>query len=52
MSYPEFISFKFNQLVVIDHSVFLVNKIIDFNPNEISATKVELIQVSDVDNLK
>jgi hypothetical protein len=52
MSYPEFISFKFNQLVVIDHSVFLVNKIIDFNPNEISATKVELIQVSDVNNLK
>lgn len=52
MSYPEFISFKFNQLVVIDHSVFLVNKIIDFNPNEISATRVELIQISDVDNLK
>lgn len=52
MSYPEFISFKFNNLVVIDHSVFLVNKIIDFNPNSTSATKVELIQISDAASLK
>lgn len=52
MSYPEFINFKFNQLWVIDHCVFLVNKIIDFNPNQVGPTKVELVQISDVDNLK
>jgi len=52
MSYPEFINFKFNQLFVIDNCVFLVNKIIDFNPNSTESTKVELIQISDVNNLK
>lgn len=46
MSYPEFINFKFNQLFVIDNNVFLVNKIIDFNPNSPEPTKVELIQVN------
>lgn len=52
MSYPDFINFKFNQLFVIDNNVFLVNKIIDFNPNSTAPTKVELIQISDVNNLK
>lgn len=52
MSYPEFINFKFNQLFVIDNCTFLVNKIIDFNPNSTEPTKVELIQISDVDNLR
>lgn len=51
MSYPEFINFKFNQLFVIDNNVFLVNRIIDFNPNSTAPTKVELIQISDVTNL-
>lgn len=51
MSFPEFIKFKFNQLFVIDNNVFLVNRVIDFNPNENTATKVELIQISDVRNL-
>lgn len=52
MTYPDFINFKFNQLFVIDNCVFLVNKIIDFNPNSTEPTKVELIQISDVNNLK
>lgn len=52
ISYPEFINFKFNQLFVIDNCTFLVNKIIDFNPNSTEPTKVELIQISDADNLK
>jgi len=52
MSYPDFINFKFNQLFVIDNCTFLVNKIIDFNPNSTAPTKVELIQISDVENLK
>lgn len=52
MSYPEFINFKFNQLFVIDNCTFLVNKIIDFNPNSSDPTQVELIQISDVNNLK
>ena len=51
MSYPEFINFKFNQLFVIDQNVFLVNKIVDFNPNSTEPTKVELIQISDVASL-
>ena len=52
MTYPEFINFKFNQLFIIDNVTFLVNKIIDFNPNSQSPTKVELIEVSDVTNLQ
>lgn len=52
MSYPEFINFKFNQLFVIDNNVFLVNKIMDFNPNSTEPTKVELLQISDVKNLR
>lgn len=52
MSYPEFINFKFNQLLIIDGSQFLVNKIIDFNPNSDEPTKVELIQISNSNNLK
>lgn len=51
MSYPEFINFKFNQLFVIDNCTFLVNKIIDFNPNSTEPTKVELIQIDNVNNL-
>ena len=52
MSYPEFINFKFNTLFVIEGSLFLVNKIIDFNPNSDNPTKVELIQISNINNLK
>jgi rubredoxin len=52
MSYPEFINFKFNQLFVIDNVTFLVNKIIDFNPNNPGPTKVELIEISDPGNLQ
>lgn len=52
MSYPEFINFRFNQLFVIENNLFLVNKIVDFNPNSNEPTKVELFQITDVDNLK
>ena len=52
MSYPDFINFKFNQLFVIDDNVFLVNKIIDFNPNSTEPTKVELIEIGEVANLR
>lgn len=51
MSYPEYINFKFDQLFVIDNNIFLVNKIIDFNPNSTEPTKVELIQITNVANL-
>lgn len=51
MSYPEFISFKFNQLFLIDGAQFLVNKIVDFNPNTDEPTKVELIQIQEKANL-
>lgn len=52
MTYPEFINFKFNQLFVIDNVTFLVNKIIDFNPNNPGPTKVELIEISNPNNLQ
>lgn len=52
MSYPDYINFKFNQLLVIDGCTFLVNKVIDFNPNSTEPTKVELLQIQDPGNLK
>ena len=51
MSYPEFINFRFNEGFVIDGNLFLVNKIIDFNPNSTESTKVELIQIDNWYNL-
>lgn len=37
--------FKFNKFIYIDGVLYLVNKIIDYNPNSTQATKCELIQV-------
>lgn len=52
LTYPEFIGYKFNNLFFIENSLFLVNKIIDFNPNSSDPTKVELIQITNPENLK
>lgn len=51
MNYNDYLNFKFNKLFVIDNCLFLVNKIIDYSPAE-SPTKVELIQISNIQNLK
>lgn len=37
--------FKFNKFIIIDNVLYLVNKIIDYNPASLEATKCELIQV-------
>lgn len=37
--------FKFNKFIYINNVLYLVNKIIDYNPVSTEATKVELIQV-------
>lgn len=42
-------SFKFNKFIIIDDVLYLVNKIIDYNPASLEATKCELIQVNDPD---
>ena len=47
----DFNSFKFNNLVILQNQVFLVNKIIDYNLNTTDTTKCELIQISDLNAL-
>lgn len=37
--------FKFNKFVSIENQLFMVNKIIDFNPTNNKSTKCELIQI-------
>lgn len=46
----EFNRFKFNKLVSLDNQIFMVNKIIDFEPSSNKPTKCELIQISNLDN--
>lgn len=46
----EFNRFKFNKFVSIDNQIFMVNKIIDFEPSMNRPTKCELIQISDLEN--
>lgn len=40
-------NFKFNKFIIIDDVLYLVNKIVDYNPASLKATKCELIQVND-----
>lgn len=50
LSIAEYYSFRFNQLWNIEGNLFIVNKIIDFNPNSNAPTKVELIKVENINN--
>lgn len=50
LSYNDFNQFSFNKLVKFNNQLFVVNNIFDFDPNARESTKVELIQVSDIDN--
>ena len=46
----DYINFKFNQFVMIDHQLYMVNKISDYDISSIEPTKVELITVNDINN--
>lgn len=43
----EFKQFNFKNFIVIDNQLFTINKIVDYDPNNI-VTKIELIQITDV----
>lgn len=51
LTLKDFNEFKFNKLVTIDNQLFMVNKIIDFDPEKGGSTKVELIQIQDPNSL-
>ena len=46
----DYINFKFNQFVMIDHQLYMVNKISDYDICSDETTKVELITVNDINN--
>lgn len=48
LSLPDYNQFKFNKLVNLDNQLFMVNKIIDFEPTKNKSTQCELIQITDV----
>jgi hypothetical protein len=48
LSVVDYQSFNFNKFILFNNQLFVVNKIVDFNPNSYDTTKVELIQVSDI----
>lgn len=45
LSLNDFHSFKFNKFITIDNQLFMVNKIVDFNMDKNTSTKVELVQI-------
>lgn len=50
LTVAEYYNFRFNQLWNIEGNLFIVNKIIDYNPTNNEPTKVELIQVNNIEN--
>lgn len=48
LTVKDFNLFNFNRLVLYNNQLFTVNKIIDFDPVANASTKVELIQVNDI----
>ena len=46
----DYMNFKFNQFVMIDHQLYMVNKISDYDICSYEPTKVELITVNDINN--
>lgn len=46
----DYINFKFNQFVMIDNQLYMVNKISDYDMCSDETTKVELITVNDINN--
>lgn len=48
LTIPDYNRFKFNKFVNVDNQLFMVNKIMDFEPTKNKSTKCELIQISDI----
>lgn len=48
LTIPDYNRFKFNKFVNVDNQLFMVNKIVDFEPTKNNSTKCELIQISDI----
>ena len=46
----DYINFQFNKFVMIDHQLYMVNKISDYDISTVEPTKVELITVNDINN--
>lgn len=47
---PDFQNFDFNHFVKIDNQLYLVNKIIDYNPTDLQPTKCELFSIYNLNN--
>ena len=45
----DFLEFKFNKFVMVDNVLYMVNKIYDFNLTTDKTTKVQLVQVNDIE---
>lgn len=45
----DFLNFKFNKFVMVDNILYMVNKIYDFNLTTDKTTKVQLVQVNDIE---
>lgn len=52
LSITDYKNFTFNKFVVVNNQLFVVNKIYDYNPNNTGSTKVELVQVYDMNKYK
>lgn len=50
LSYKDVAQFEFNNFIFFRGAIWTVNKIIDYNPESMSPTKVELISVQDINN--
>lgn len=50
LSAVDYDQFTFKNLVRLDNQLFMVNKIIDFDPTTNKSTKCELIQITNMDN--
>lgn len=52
LSSSDYMNFDFNKFILLDNQLFIVNKIFDFDLNTNGLTKVELIQVTDINTYK
>ena len=49
LSTADYLNFDFNKFIIIDNQLFMVNKIFDFDLSNAGLSKVELIQVTNID---
>lgn len=45
----DYINFEFNKFILIDHQLYMVNKIYDYNLSTPETTKVDLITITDIE---